>query len=170
MKRKLLTETPVCPRERLVIISYTTGLSFAEERIGPLTAIVTTVFYLLALYLLVLPNTPENLFASIYSESLIKTTHQHLLLLVGFDTLIYRKYYDTPPILVGHQKAIASELHRLENAGYIREIKSSTWVSNPVIVPKKNTDVQRVCVDYTSLNKHCPKDPFSLPRIDQIID
>jgi hypothetical protein len=68
------------------------------------------------------------------------------------------------------RKAIASELHRLENAGFIREIKASTWVSNPVIVPKKNTDVQRVCVDYTSLNKHCPKHPFLLPRIDQIID
>jgi hypothetical protein len=27
-----------------------------------------------------------------------------------------------------------------------------------------------VCVDYTSLNKHYPKDPFPLPRIDQIID
>jgi hypothetical protein len=105
MKRKLLTETPVCPREHLVIISYTTGLSFAKERIGPLAAIVTTVFYLLALYLFILPNTPENLFASIYSEILIKTTNQHLLLLVGFDTLIYRKYYDTPHILVGHQAA-----------------------------------------------------------------
>jgi hypothetical protein len=68
------------------------------------------------------------------------------------------------------RKAIAAELHRLENAGFIREIKTSTWVSNPVIVPKKNTDVRRVCVDYTSLNKHCPKDPFPLPRIDQIID
>jgi hypothetical protein len=68
------------------------------------------------------------------------------------------------------RKAIASELHGLENAGFIREIKTLTWVSNPVIVPKKNTDVQRMCVDYTSLNKHCPKDPFPLPRIDQIID
>jgi hypothetical protein len=68
------------------------------------------------------------------------------------------------------RKAIASELHRLENKGFIREIRTSTWVSNPVIVPKKNTDVQRVCPDYTSLNKHCPKDPFLLPRIDQIID
>jgi hypothetical protein len=58
----------------------------------------------------------------------------------------------------------------LENAGFIREIKTSTWVSNPVIIPKKNTDVLRVYVDYTSLNKHCPKDPFLLPRIDQIID
>jgi hypothetical protein len=103
MKRKHLTETPVCPQERLVIISYTTGLSFALERIGPLAAIIVIVFYLLVLYLLALPNTPENPFASIYSESVIKTTCQHLLLLVGFDTLIYRKYYDTPPILVGRQ-------------------------------------------------------------------
>jgi hypothetical protein len=103
MKRKLLTETPVCHRERLVIISYITGLSFAKEGIGPLAAIITTIFYLLALYLFALPNTPENLFASIYSETLVKTTCQHLLLLVGIDTLIYRKYYDTPPILVGHQ-------------------------------------------------------------------
>jgi hypothetical protein len=67
-------------------------------------------------------------------------------------------------------KAIAAELHRLENAGFIREIKTSTWVSNPVIVPKNNIDMRRVCVDYTSLNKHCPKDPFPLPRIDQIIN
>jgi hypothetical protein len=113
MKRKLLTETPVCPRERLVIISYTTDLSFAQERIGPLAVIIITVFYLLVLYLLALPNTPENPFASIYSESLIKTTCQHLLLLVGFDTLIYQKYYDTPPYTCGSSRlfsgAVAGE-------------------------------------------------------------
>jgi hypothetical protein len=76
-------------------------LSFALERIGPLAAIIIIVFYLLVLYLSALPNTPENPFASIYCESLIKTVCQHLLVLVGFDTLIYRKYYDIPPILVG---------------------------------------------------------------------
>jgi hypothetical protein len=27
-----------------------------------------------------------------------------------------------------------------------------------------------MCVDYTSLNKACPKVPFPLPRIDQIVD
>jgi hypothetical protein len=27
-----------------------------------------------------------------------------------------------------------------------------------------------MCVDYTDLNKHCPKDPFGLPRIDEVID
>jgi hypothetical protein len=103
---KALDEIPVCPQECLVIISYTTGLSFAQERIGPLATIIITVFYLLILYLSALSNTPENPFASIYSDSLIKTACQYLLLLVGFDTLIYQKYYDTPPILVGHQAYI----------------------------------------------------------------
>jgi hypothetical protein len=67
-------------------------------------------------------------------------------------------------------KAIVAELHRLKDTGFIKEIKKSTCVSNPVLVPKKNIDVLHVCVDYTALNKHCPKDPFPLPRIDQIID
>jgi hypothetical protein len=135
MKRKLLTETPVCPRERLVIISYTTGLSFAKERIGPLAAIITTVFYLLALYLFVLPNTPENPFASIYSESLIKTTCQHLLLLIGFDTLIYQKYYDTPPILVGHQ----GEGARSPAAGVLSQQSTITIETALPALPKTRT-------------------------------
>jgi hypothetical protein len=114
MKKKHSTETPMCPQERLVIISYTTGLSFALERIGPLAAITIIVFHLLVLYLLALPNTPENTFASIYSESLIKTACQHLLLLVGFNTLIYQKYYDTPTILVGHQDYFLAPLPESE--------------------------------------------------------
>jgi hypothetical protein len=99
---KALDKIPVCPQERLVIISNTIGLSFALERIGPLTAILIIVFYLLILYLSALSKTPKNPFASIYSDSLIKTTCQHLLLLAGFDTLIYRKYDDTPLIRLKH--------------------------------------------------------------------
>jgi hypothetical protein len=38
-----------------------------------------------------------------------------------------------------------------------------------VVVPKANGS-GRLCVDFTSLNKACPKDPYPLPRIDQIID
>jgi hypothetical protein len=48
---KALDKIPVCPQECLVIISNTTGLSFALERIGPLAAIIITIFYLLILYL-----------------------------------------------------------------------------------------------------------------------
>jgi hypothetical protein len=109
---KTLDKTPVCPQECLVIISNTSDLSFALERIGPLAAIIITVFYLLVLYLYALSNTPKNPFASIFSDSLIKTARQHLLLLIGFDTLIYQKYYDTPPILVGHHLTAVSLLNR----------------------------------------------------------
>jgi hypothetical protein len=35
------------------------------------------------------------------------------------------------------RKAIGAELHRLENVGFIKEIKASTWVSNPVIALRK---------------------------------
>jgi hypothetical protein len=43
------------------------------------------------------------------------------------------------------------------------------WLANPVIVPKANGKL-RMCIDYTSLNKACPKDPDPLPRIDHIVD
>ena len=51
----------------------------------------------------------------------------------------------------------------------IREVQYPLWLSNMVVVKKKNGK-WRVCVDFTDLNKACPKDPFSLPRIDQLVD
>jgi hypothetical protein len=38
-----------------------------------------------------------------------------------------------------------------------------------MVVPKANGS-GCLCVDFTSLNKACPKDPYPLPRIDQIVD
>jgi hypothetical protein len=67
-------------------------------------------------------------------------------------------------------RAIAKEISKLLKAGFIKEVIHTKWVANPMLVPKKNTKVLRMCVDYTSLNKACPKDPFPLPRIDQVID
>ena len=66
--------------------------------------------------------------------------------------------------------AIGQEIDRLLAAKFIREIKKSDWVANPVLVPKKNSETLRMCVDFTPLNKCCPKDHFPLPRIDQIVD
>ena len=43
------------------------------------------------------------------------------------------------------------------------------WPANPVLVLKKNK-TWRMCIDYTCMSKACPKDPFALPRIDQVID
>jgi hypothetical protein len=53
--------------------------------------------------------------------------------------------------------------------GAIREILYPTWLSNTAVVKKKNGK-WRVCIDFTNLNKACPKDPFPLPRIDQLVD
>jgi hypothetical protein len=66
--------------------------------------------------------------------------------------------------------AIKKELAKLLAAGFIREVFHHEWLANPVLVRKKNLNEWRMCVDYTNLNKHCPKDPFGLPRIDQVID
>jgi hypothetical protein len=66
--------------------------------------------------------------------------------------------------------AIKSELTKLLTVGFIREVFHPEWLANPVLIRKKNMNEWRMCVDYTNLNKHCPKDPFGLPRIDQVID
>src|SRR4051812_21586736 len=67
-------------------------------------------------------------------------------------------------------EAIGIEVNRLLTANFIREIKESEWLANTVMVPKKDTDILRMFLDFTSLNNHCPKDHFPLPRIDQIIN
>jgi hypothetical protein len=66
--------------------------------------------------------------------------------------------------------AMKKELSKLLAAGFIREVFHPEWLDNPVLVRKKNLNEWRMCVDYTDLNKHCPKDPFGLPRIDQVTD
>ena len=62
------------------------------------------------------------MFVSVCSETLNESTSQYLLLLVGFDTLTYRKDYDRSPILVGHQTP--------------PELEAGWWFgSSPVIMP-----------------------------------
>ena len=66
-------------------------------------------------------------------------------------------------------RAIGEEITKLLAAGFIREVFHFDWLANPVLV-KKKTRKWRMCVDYTGLNKACPKDHFPLPRIDLIVD
>ena len=42
------------------------------------------------------------------------------------------------------------------------------WLANTVVVKKKNVKWQ-MCMDFTDLNKTCPKDPFPMPWIDQLV-
>jgi hypothetical protein len=67
------------------------------------------------------------------------------------------------------RRAIGEEIHKLLAAGFIKEVFHPEWLANPVLVRKKDGK-WRMCVDYTGLNKACPKVPYPLPRIDQIVD
>jgi hypothetical protein len=70
---------------------------------------------------------------------------------------------------VERQDFIRKEVQKLLDTGFIEEVHHPVWLANPVIVPKANGKL-RMCIDYTSLNKACPKDLYPLPRIDQIVD
>ena len=58
---------------------------------------------------------------------------------------------------------------RLKQAGAIKEVFYLEWLANTVVV-KKKSGKWRVCVDFMDLNKACPKDPFPMPKIDQLVD
>ena len=66
------------------------------------------------------------------------------------------------------RRTIGEEVAKLLVAGFIMEVFHPEWLANPVLVLKKKT--RRMCIDYNILNKACPKDPFGLLRIDQVID
>jgi hypothetical protein len=66
-------------------------------------------------------------------------------------------------------KSAEAEVQKLLDARIIREVQYPVWVANVVMVPKKNGNMH-MCIDFTELNKACPKDPYPLPRIDVIID
>ena len=67
------------------------------------------------------------------------------------------------------QEFIIEEIRKLEAAGLVRGVLHPAWLANPVVVCKANWK-WRLCIDYTDINKACPKDPIPLPRIDQIVD
>jgi hypothetical protein len=101
-----------------------------------------------------MPGVPKRLIEhSLNVDPKATTKRQHL-----------RRFIDD------RRDAINMELAKLLGAGFIHEGFHPEWLTNPVLVRKKNTNEWRMCVDYTDLNKHCPKDPFRLPWIDQVID
>jgi hypothetical protein len=53
-------------------------------------------------------------------------------------------------------EAAKAEVHRLLEAKFIEPIAYPTWLANVVMVQKKSGK-WRMCIDFTSLNKACPK-------------
>ena len=68
-----------------------------------------------------------------------------------------------------HVEAVKSEVTKLKQAGAIKEVFYPQWLANTIVV-KKKIGKWRMCVDFTDLNRACPKDPFPMFRIDQLVD
>ncbi|GKD84906.1 reverse transcriptase domain-containing protein [Tanacetum coccineum] len=63
-------------------------------------------------------------------------------------------------------EAITTEVSKLVEARILKAVFFPKWVSNPVMV-KKTDGTWHMCIDFTSLNKACPKDIYPLPKIDE---
>ena len=61
------------------------------------------------------------------------------------------------------------EVHKLQEVEFIREVYYLDWLANVVMVKKANGK-WRMCIDFTDLNKACPKDNYLLLRIDILVD
>ena len=66
-------------------------------------------------------------------------------------------------------KVIADKVQKLLKADFILEVYYPNWLVNVVMVKKANGK-WRMCVDFTDLNRACPKDSYSFPQIDTLVD
>ena len=61
------------------------------------------------------------------------------------------------------------EVQKFMATGFIKPIQHPRWLSNTVLVKKKNGQI-RCCVDFRNLNKVYLKDKFPLPNMDLLLD
>ena len=94
-----LTIIPMCPRERFPLYKSLSRLVLCYKKDWS-----TLLHFIYFCYLLLVTN------------------YHFLLLLVGFDTLTYRKDYDRSPILVGHQDSFLAQ-----SPGSIAPLVGGIW-------------------------------------------
>ncbi|GAU10340.1 hypothetical protein TSUD_418960, partial [Trifolium subterraneum] len=79
--------------------------------------------------------------------------------------VVQRRRKQSPEKAEAARKAVKDLLE----ANFIAEAQYTTWLSNVVLV-KKSNGKWRMCVDYTDLNRDCPKNAYPLPNIDKLVD
>ena len=105
-----LTIFPCVLGSAFLYIRVCPGLSFATKRIGPSCCNLFTFITCYSLRITLSQNYLLPIISVLAENTLLKTANHFLLLLVGFDTLTYRKDYDRSPILLGHQDSFLAPL------------------------------------------------------------
>jgi hypothetical protein len=100
--------------------------------------------------------------------------------MLDFDPSIIEHRIDTWPYVSPirqkqcplHPYKVASnkdEIYKLRDFGFIYPIVYTSWVSNPILVNKKQGTIH-IFTTFRDLNHACPKENFPTPFIDQIIN
>src|ERR1043165_8431187 len=96
---------PCVLKNALAFISSVPRLILCPKGLGHLLLLSYPDYFACLLPFCCLNQKPLNIYLPVFATlSLSKVTCQHLLLLVGFESLTYRKHYDRSPKLVGHQE------------------------------------------------------------------
>ena len=95
----------MCPRERFSLYKNKSRLVLCYKKDW-----ATLLHFIYFCYLLLVTNYLITKLSVLAENTLLETTYHFLLLLIGFDTLTYRKDYDRSPILVGHQDSFLAPL------------------------------------------------------------
>ena len=103
-----LTVIPMCPRERFALYKSFSRLVLCYKKDWATMLHLVYYCYLLLVTNILLHNHLLPLLSILVENTLLKTAYHFLLLLVGFDTLTYRKDYNRSPILVGHRGSIST--------------------------------------------------------------
>ena len=98
-----LTIIPMCPRERFPLYMSLSRLVLCYKKDWAILLHLSYFIYLLSVMIILSQNYLLPIISVLAENTLLKTACHFLLLLVGFDTLTYRKGYDRSPTLVGHQ-------------------------------------------------------------------
>ena len=109
-----LTIIPMCPRERFPLYKSLSRLVLSYNKDSATLLHLIYFYCLLPIKITLSQNYLLPIISVLAENTLLKTTRHFLLLLVGFDTLTYRKDYDRSPILVGHQDSFLAPLPRSE--------------------------------------------------------
>ena len=109
-----LTIISICPRERFPSYKSLSRLVLCYKKDWAILLHFIYTFICYPLQFILSQNYLLSLISVLAENTLLKTAYHFLMLLVGFDTLTYRKDYDRSPILMGHQDSFLALLLRSE--------------------------------------------------------